>query len=326
MNEAKDALLDIVLNNSVNNLPNIDDFIALCLKHKEDAIFNSYCRNLICEKTIFEKRILIQVSSKSMLSESLKLLNQRFLNNQKQELDFQKRFIEKYVIPVASPQQIAYYNERLNEFSKMGNDYFFSFTNRKPNPNENNIIHVNYKNFIKFILNYSRNDFEKILRTAEQKNINLLAKSINHIISQKLRGFYFPYHIGDNTDVVEKLTTNCNSAFAFVQLIQDIIFEYYDGETNYCHFEYNAIKSCIPEERRFFILAERKREDIRVNAALHQSFEDWHSDFNRYDPVHLPFSIVYNQRELIETKELIEDKIANRIKELKNFLFENVPD
>ena len=58
---------------------------------------------------------------------------------------------------------------------------------------------------------------------------------------------------------------------------------------------------------------------------LHQEYEDWHKEYSNNDPIHLPFSIAYNLRELNKTKELIENKIANEIKSMRRILLENVP-
>lgn len=325
MTELKDSILHFITNTNIDNLPRNEDYAILCEKHKGDNIFIATCDKVIKEKTVFEKRVLIQNNAKSMLCESLKILNQRKINNQDEEFELQKFFIDNLVLPKCNQQQNDYYQDMLCNFGNCSIDYFLSFTSRKPNPRENNILHLNYRSFIRFVFQYSKKDFEKELKAAEKENNNLLARAINYLISQKLNGFYYPYHKGDNGDVMSKLTQNCTSAFAFIQLIQDVIFHFDNSRPNYCHFEYKTIQDVIPQERRFFILAENERTDIRAGATIHHEYENWYNEYCENDPVHIPHSITYVQRDLNESKEQIERKIASEIKNMRLRLLDNVP-
>jgi len=321
----KELVTDIIAKSLIADLPNNHEYVSLCQANENNPIFNSFCDKVINEKTSFEERVFSQINSKSMLREALIILSQRKSRDQKEEFEIQKIFVEKLVLSDCNQKQKDYYQEILCLFGNCEIDYFLSFTNRKPNPNENNMVHINHKHFIKFVLNLSKPDFEKEIRSAEKQNVNLLAKAVNKLISQKLKGFYYPYHQGDNGNTMVKLQKGCNSSFAFIQLIQDIIFNHDPHRPNYCHYEYENIKGCIPEERRFFILAEN-REDIREKADLHPQFEKWYDEYCKNDPVHLKNSINYVQKELDEAKDLIETKITKSIKILRQKVFDDVPD
>ena len=325
MNEFKDIIVNLVSETLLVDLPDNQEYISLCETYKNNILFNSFCKKVEKEKGRFEKTVLLQDNPKSMLCEALKLLNQRKENPLNEDFTIQKRFIEKLVLPHCNGQQQECYEARLCYFEDCSIDYFFSFTSRKPNPRENNMIHRNHKFFIKDVFFWDKPTFEREIKKAEQSNTNLLARAINHLIAQKLNGFYYPYHQGDNDIVMRKLTEGCTSAFAFIQLIQNIIFEYDPHRPNYCHFEYKTIQDSIEKDRRFFILAERNRGDIRGVATLHPEYEEWHTDYHGKDPLHLLFSDEYRSNELKETKKLIEVEIADRIKNMRQRLLEDVP-
>jgi len=319
----KQLIIDIFTVNSLNDLPDLSQYVKLCKQNINNPIFNAFCIKIFQEKKYFEERVITKINVRNRLYESFILLSQRQINNQSEEFEIQKFFVKKLVLPDCSEEQNIYFEKIIDIFCRCSNDYFLSFTGKKPNQQEVNMIHINYKHFIKLIL-FIKN-YDKYVRDAESNGHNLLAQAINKLISEKLHGFYYPYHQGDNDITIKKLREGCASAFTFIQIIQDIIFNYDEERTNYCHLEYEQILTHVPSERRFFILAEQNRNNIRGKDHLYPKYEKWYDEFNSKDPIHLRPSIQYNQAEIIFAKNLIEHKLVNSIITLRDKLFNGIP-
>jgi len=231
--------------------------------------------------------------------------------------------IYKVLVTNWTKGQVAYLEEILQLIENCGNDYFLSFTSRKVNPNELNIVHLNYHHFIKHVL--MPRDWKQELNEAEQKNINLLARSINRLLCEKLDGFYYPSHEGDNDIVEDKLKSNCCSSFAFIQIIQNVIFNAHSEKCNYCHIEYKyAIQSIVPE-LRLYVLAERSNEDLIKKQFVDEEYEEWHYEVSQKNKIHLPFTESYSIKQLKDMRLSIEENLLNKIENHKDMLFKSIP-
>lgn len=326
MQTIKNIILKYYSDYLINELEDNLEYRRFCEEHKANRYVHVFCKKVKDEKKKFEDLILSCPSIKSSLVGAFLILNKFKVSNLEEEFKIHKFFIDELLLPHCSDAQKSKYKDIIHYLENCTNDYFLSFTSRKLNPNEGNMVHVTHRHFIKNILNLDRLQLGREIREAERTNTNLLARAVNKIISQQLKGFYYPYHQENNQEVIVKLTEGCITSFTFIQIIQDIIFEYQDEKMNYCHWEYNQIKNCIPSERRFFILAEKTREFIRTFDNLHQAYEEWYIDYSGRDPLHITSSYEYNIKELIETKKGIEEKILLKIIELKNNIIKDIPD
>ncbi len=313
-------LIDIYSSHKHDKVSESEEHTKLCNKYGKKGWFNE--RRDIISKT--KRKIEKFESEKStvQVTESLYLLNKR-MNSDELGYDLACKLIYKSLVDNWSVKQIEYFNEILDILSNCGNDFFLSFTSRKTNSSESNIVHLNHQHFIKYILMIK--DWKRELADAEQKNTNLLARAINKLLCEKLKGFYYPSHEGDNTIVEKKLEENCCSSFAFIQLIQNVIFNANPHKCNYCHLEYKYAIQSIEPDLRLYILAERSQEELIKKQFVEEEYEEWHHEVTEKNKIHLPFTESFKINQLKEMRRLIEENLLNKIQNHKDSLFQKVP-
>lgn len=318
--EIINKLIEIYATHKYNQVSGSKEHTKLCEDYGDKGWFNE--RREIISKT---KKKIEQFESEKpsvQVSESLYLLNKR-KGIDELGFDLAYKLIYRTLVPNWTKEQVEYLEKVLYILGNCGNDYFLSFTSRKANQGELNIVHLNYQHFIKYIL--MPIDWKRELMDAEQKNINLLARAIYRLLSEKLKGFYYPSHEGDNTIVERKIEENCCASFAFIQLIQNVIFNSMSDKCNYCHLEYMyAIRSIAPE-LRLYILAERSHDELVKKQFIDEKYEDWHQEVLQKNKFHLPFTESFNIKQLKEMRFLIEKNLSNNIQTHKDKLFQSVP-
>ncbi|PHN00583.1 hypothetical protein [Flavilitoribacter nigricans] len=318
--EITNKLIEIYAARKYNAVSDSKEHTKLCEEYGNKGWFNE--RRQIISAT---KKKIEQFESEKpsvQVSESLYLLNKR-KDNDELGFDLAYKLIYETLIPNWNDRQIEYFEEVLTILDNCGNDYFLSFTSRKVNPVELNIVHLNYQHFIKYVL--MPRDWKRELADAEQKNINLLARAINRLLCEKLKGFYYPSHEGDNTMVEKKLEENCCASFAFIQLIQNVIFNSRPDKCNYCHLEYKYAIQTIAPELRLYILAERSHDELVKKQFVEEEYEDWHQEVLKKDKIHLPFTESFSIKQLKEMRFQIEENLSNKIQDRKDKLFQSVP-
>src|SRR5215210_1667447 len=195
------------------------------------------------------------------------------------------------------------YFERKSLFIAKATDYFLSFTNRNPGKPNLNQINRNHQFFIIDALG------QEAYEQADRSEQNLVAKSIHHLLgNRRLEGFYYPQHLGDNTEIEAKLKDNCARAFAFVQLVQDEIFRYFNGARNWCHFEYGVARD-TGAERILFVQID---QEIR-SAGIALQFEPWFQGFVKQDPLKLSWTRWQDPVVIDENYAKIRERLATQI-------------
>lgn len=316
-------LLDIYANTKNDEVSTNSAYRKLYDKHHSLLWFKGNQSKIEEAKQWIEDRIEIQESVKDQLRECLKLLKKRKMSLDEKGYDFVLSLIQKMYYAGWSTNQKTHFDEVCCILDNWKKQYFLSFTGRKLNPDGINQLHKDHQYFIRSVLSYKKNDWLRDIRSDE----NLLAKAINELLAQKLRGFYYPYHDGDNSGVEEELRNECMCTFSFVQLVQNIMFHAHANRKNYCHCEYCHVKEAnVPEERRLYILAEECHEELMKIDDVHDEYEEWLAEIHTKSKVELDFTRTHRARIIEEQRNKIEKNIIKKIKYERDQLFENVPN
>lgn len=318
INKDIQLLLDIYSSLDAESIDNNTDYIALCKRNAKFSWFNEVRLKIENIHNKIEK--LNTFSSKSQVIEALYFMFKIFKKDES-SFFYGKFLVENKLYINWSQEQINYFEGTLIQLTECFNDYFLSFTSRMTSEGHN-LLHLNYKYFIKHILQIE--DWTKAVKKAKENKTNLLALAINTLMSEKLEGFYYPSQIGDNKVVNEKLKSNCRNSFTFVQVIQNVLFRHADRE-NYCYTEYTYAETSISSDHRLYILAERNRDNLLKRHAIIEDYENWYEEILSKDLVHLPFTESFNLTQLNSMRILIEEDVVKKIERLKELLFENAP-
>jgi hypothetical protein len=208
------------------------------------------------------------------------------------------------------------YFEEKSVFMSNASDYFLSFTNRNPNKPGLNLVNRNHQFFIIDVLGSPRYD------SADRSQENLVAEAINSLLKGRgFNGFYYPKHAEDNTEVETKLRENCARALAFVQLVQEDIFRYYEGSHNWCYFEYEVAR-CTGADRILFVQLD---PEIRAEG-IFIDFEPWFKLFSqRQDALKLGWTRWQIPAAIDENFEKVRVNLANQIERSRDQIYLGVP-
>ena len=216
-----------------------------------------------------------------------------------------------------SAAQSAYFDDaavKLTEWS----DFFLSFTSYNPIAGAPSLVNNEHKILIS-------HEFGKTHRPPETIEKNLLAALLHTRLVQKgLRGFFYPEHLGDSRQVEAKLTKAAQGAFAFVQILQTVMFGKWP---NYCKFEYDAVAS-DDQKTLVFVLAET-RQGFITREQVDDRLDAWYDDaFLRRDPLELKATPV-RTRNISETitsnLEEIDRRVVGKVRSARSRLIANVP-
>jgi len=314
-----DELIEIYSRSNTDEVSDNEDYRELCDENVNNSIFHAE-RNLVESiKKHLEESIGIQTSTKNQVIEALKRLNKKIKSKEKERINICYELIIKTYSENWTKKELKHFNNYY-EALKNYNDYFLSFTNRKPAKNHENIINYRYKFLIKNIL--GNEQFNK----ADKNDENLLAVSINYLLeNEQLKGFFYPKKVGDNQIVEEKLKRGCKQSFVFIQIVQNIMFIHYN-DTNYCHFEYEHAKSNASIKKYMkFVLAENSHDNMIKKDDISDEYDEWYDDVAGRDKIILEHTETYNQGHILKQRSKIRENLLDEINKLKWELIENVP-
>ncbi|MEO1626735.1 MAG: hypothetical protein AAFV25_16395, partial [Bacteroidota bacterium] len=150
-------------------------------------------------------------------------------------------------------------------------DYFLSYTNR--NASETN---SDYRNLLRQV-------FSQLPRVEERTRVNLLARVIaNYLKRNNLRGFFDKDVLKCGDDFGDKIQDYCQSAFAFVQLVEEETLNDSPTAINWCKKEYDLFETDsrlaeyvkVGEKNRHFFILTDSHSDLRP-ANLPNTYQDW---------------------------------------------------
>lgn len=209
-------------------------------------------------------------TGKEQIKYCLLLIQEIKENEPKEHHEMLEKFIKKGFFNDWQPGDQQYYKECYDMLCKW-KDYFLSYTNR-------NCIETN-NDFKEVLLNvFGDADFEK-----NKEKVNYLARLIfRYFRENNLDAFFDQYSMKCGDDIKEEIFTHCQSVFAFVQLIEPVIFQAGDGgQENWGYLEFQAFDDWsrpnpVGDCKRFYFLLTEKTGAI-FPARLPGDYKPWKS-------------------------------------------------
>jgi len=209
-----------------------------------------------------------------------------------------------------STGQRKYYEQAIEKLEHW-KDYFLSFTNYNPTADEVMFVNNQHRRLIDTGLGQT-------FGPPATKEENLVARLLEYRLrNSPLDGFFYP-KARDPEDVQARLQREARSCLAFVQLVQNSMFENWP---NYCHSEFVAART---DESRLmvFVLTVPLRQFIR-RANVQNQMHDWHKAITRPDVVELePTEKLARVRILLAE---LETQVVARVASAREELIGGVP-
>ncbi len=322
MQDAKviEQLLDIYAHSKYNLIGQDTAYRQLFKQYGSKLWFEEAQAKIAKVKTWLEENVAIQKSTKNQVIECLRLLRKRKANDDEVGYKYALKLIKTMFFNNWKSTQQIFFEDTCQIMENCPDDYFLSFTDRRDQADEIDMLHLNHQYFIRHILGI---DSKRAWLKRVKENKNLLAEAINKILRHRLKGFYYHWHKEDNSIVETKLEQRCKKCFAFIQLVQNILFEKPE-RTNYCHCEYVYAEQ--QNKSRLYILAERSHDDLKDINDVDEQYDKWLKEIKSKDKVQLKCTEIPNPKLVRDMKDKIVDKIAKKIQSERKQLFENVPD
>jgi hypothetical protein len=289
----------------------------LCRRYDADDRFHRLRDRIATYKSFMEKCVGIQVTTRDQVVEALKLLSRVIQRGDEQYINHCMQLTIKTYGAQWSAKQKAHYQKYSAALQKYY-DYFLSFTTKNANAPYENKVNSRYRYLIKHILGSERYERDK----ARQ---NLFAEAIHSLLKRELlQGFFFPDREGDNTYLDEKLDTSVQNCFAFVQVVQNIMFKW--GDKNYCFLEYDKANAAVPQHCKYYVLAEPSNEDLRsFESNVDLQYDIWYREVLQRDKIILEATETHNLHQIMRIKKSLQDKLVLPVKQMKQKCLENVP-
>jgi hypothetical protein len=314
MTDLQRRLVELYATGPVEGVHITSAYQALCREHEGDRAFDGEREMIENLRIEVEDWIGKRTSYREQIEFGLRLLA-KLPKPPKPEQEICRELILRIYGRRWEAMPRAYFEEK-SLFIAKANAYFLSFTNRNPGRPNLNQVNRNHEWFIKDVLGQDAYD------RADRSEQNLLAEAVHYLLTnRRLVGFYYPKHLGDNTEVEAKLRDNCTRAFAFVQLVQDEIFRYFEGARNWCHFEYGVARD-TGADRILFLQVD---QDIREGDIFHD-FDPWYRMFASKDPLRLRWTRWQDPAVIDENFEMIRNTLTEQIDRSIKRVYEGIPN
>lgn len=285
-----------------------EEFRELCEQHRDDTSFDRTISD-VSEVAGLLERTLAQQTQQNQVAFALKTFYGYRAQPDRQMICHtltQKRYAKNW-----SEAQSEYYEGAIEKLQQW-QDYFLSFTNHNPLAGEVLMVNNEHKRLIKLGLGKSFN-------TPHTVEENLLAKMLDYRLrNAALEGYYYPNHRNHDGAVEERIQREAQASFAFVQLLQDTMFQKWP---NFCKLEFDAARQ---DESRMliFIMVAARHEFIR-REAVDNRMHDWHDVIMSHDVVELIPATTHRTAQ--EMLDLIRKRVVEPVKAARRQLFESVP-
>ncbi|HWN44086.1 MAG TPA: hypothetical protein VNW71_17815 [Thermoanaerobaculia bacterium] len=312
MTELQKRLVQLYANGPVDKVHELAAYQQLCRKHENDNAFDGERETIENLRVMIDDWIGKQKSYRDQIEIGLRLIQK--LSKPEQKEICRELTLHSYGERWSGEQRAYFENKSL--FITGASDYFLSFTNRNPNRPNLNLINRNHQFFIIDVLGQEAYD------RADRSARNLVAEAIHDLLrSRRLTGFFYPEHLGDNTQIEVKLRDNCTRAFAFVQLVQEEIFRFSHQSKNWCHFEY-AVAQETGADRILFVQLD---EEIRKQGISHE-FETWFQGFTKQDALKLRWTRWHEPAAIDENFEKVSRKLTEQIDRSIERVYSGIPN
>jgi hypothetical protein len=307
LNPLDEAIVAAYAEHGVDNVQSDAAFSQLALEHKGDTGFNAAVFQVSQIASGLERNLEGQTHRHQAVL-ALKHFNTWGKRDGCREIC--RLLTRRRYAPRWSRQQQSYY-ETASEKLATWCDYFLSFTNYNPTAGEIMFVNNQHHHLIRVGLGRSAS-------LTERRERNLVALVLEYTLKNSgLKGFYYP-DAREPENVKERLQREASSTLAFVQLIQNTMF---DREPNYCLEEFDAARG-DPSRKLIFVMAQL-REDFRAEEDLGQEMHGWHKAIESYAGLALePMATEAQARSLLRE---IKESVVAPIRAARKELFEGVP-
>lgn len=305
----RDRVIDAYARSGVAGVRSDEDFRAMVNEHGEDPDFRALVAR-VSEIADGLEEVTRDLEPREQVIGALELFNGHRTRDGRAAICSalaRRRFAGKW-----SQCQLDYYEQATE---KLGNwrDYFLSFTNHNPTAGEVMFVNNQHKRLIDTGLGQK-------FRPPATKEENLVARLLEYKLrNQALDGFFYPKE-RDPVDVQARLQREAGSCFAFVQIIQNSMFQNWP---NYCHDEFIAAHTDDESRLMIFVLTVPLQQLIK-RANVQNQMRDWHAAITRPDVVELePTEELRRVRKLLAE---LETEMVARVASARDTLMVAVPE
>jgi hypothetical protein len=274
----------------------------------ENIDFNSYYELLKTLSSQLET-IASETKGREQVKDCLRWIREEKDNENPENIGIISRLIRERFYKKKWNQSEKKYFDHGVEMLEKWKDFFLSYTNR--NSTETN------SDFEDILDHVFKSDFQD-----NREKMNYLAKLIAHYLVnfEGLTAFYDKDVITCGDIIKEKIFHHCTSVFAFVQLVEPIIFSYSKNQKNWCFEEFNKFDRWLDnsgqtrDNRYYFFLTESKDRVFPANFPA--IFHDWkakieerhYGDLRQLsDNNEIKFKVKIVAKKIVETKKQILD-------------------
>jgi hypothetical protein len=302
-----DDVIDAYARSGVAGVRHDGDFRAMAEEHGEDPDFRAMVSRVSAIAGELE-RTTRGVEARDQVISALELFNSH--RNRSEGAAICGKLTRRRYAAKWSQSQRDYYERAIQKLEHWM-DYFLSFTNYNPTAGEVMFVNNQHKRLINTGLGQT-------FRPPATREENLVARLLEYMLrNSPLHGYFYP-KARDPQDVRARLQREARRCLAFVQLVQNSMFEKWP---NYCHDEFEAAREDASRIMIFVITVPLSQFIKRAN--VENQMHGWHEAITKPDVVDLePTDKIAQVRELLAK---LETHVIGRVASARDDLIGNVP-
>lgn len=313
VNKIKEKLIDLFAANTIaeieeNNGERLKQTFGISDPHQlfENNEFNSYYEILKTFRYELDT-IANETKGKEQVKNCLRWIREEKDNKNLENIEIISRLIRERFYNKKWAQSEKKYFDHGVEMLEKWKDFFLSYTNR--NSTETN------SDFEDVLDHVFKSDFQD-----NREKMNYLARLIAHYLVnfEGLAAFYDKDNITCGDIIKKKIFDHCTSVFAFVQLVEPMIFSYSNNQKNWCFEEFKKFDQWLAntgqtrDNRYYFILTESKDRVFPAN--FPGIYKNWR---NKIEERHFEdLSQLGNNREIKFKVKIVAEKIVETKKQI----------
>ena len=314
-----DDLIGIYGRQPADRVPEDPEYQALCKVNDSKTLFHYERRRVETIRRRLEGVLDQQETRQKQVKNALKIFDWLLAPDNNQEDEICRRLVRADWYQEWTQQQQAHFDATV-ETLRNGLDYFLSFTQRN-SVGAGNPVNAFHRYLIQ---SYGLED-------PNSSPKNELAKAVDRalrISRYKFRGFFFPMHEDDSTEVTAKLRLAMDRALVFIQIVQNEMFDkgsYKDTE-NYCFDEYTMAVDRRKNHIYLFADGQHPADLIPKGRTFHR-FETWFEFVKKTDCVALArtLDVTRESQNVAVNQDLLNKRLIDKVQSFREALWNNSP-
>lgn len=282
-------------------------FRGLCVEHDGDRAFDRLVAR-VNEVAAYLEKVLEGQSCCDQVELALVAFNG--YRSQPKRRNICRELTRRRYAPDWSPEQRSYYEDAVAKLESW-RDYFLSFSNHNPTPDQVMVVNNQHKVLIEAGLS-------ERFRPPRTRTENLLALLLEYRLrNQPLDGFYYPEDRSPG-NVKAELQREARASFAFVQLLHNSMFFKWP---NYCKEEFDA--AAEDDSRMLIFVLAGAFDGFISSTKIDSRMLDWHARILESDVLELlPVATAAAVRDALAS---IQKHIVGPVEAARQRLFQQVP-